>query len=92
MSSLARTINRGALRSLRQTSCVRRGFVPVVSAERIRTPQLTSQVLSTALFSTMSSLKSSAAIDTGAREYDSEINDMASYVHNYKINSDLAVS
>lgn len=40
----------------------------------------------------MSSLKTSAAIDTGAREYDSEINDMASYVHNYKIDSDLAVS
>lgn len=92
MSSLARTINRGAFKSLRQTSCVRRGVVPVVSAERIRTPQLTSRVPSTALFSTMSSLKSSATIDTGAREYDSEINDMASYVHNYKINSDLAVS
>ena len=27
-----------------------------------------------------------------AREYDPEIKDMAKYVHNYKINSDLAVS
>lgn len=28
----------------------------------------------------------------GGREYDPEIKDMASYVHNYKIASDLAVS
>lgn len=28
----------------------------------------------------------------GGREYDPEIKDMASYVHNYKIDSDLAVS
>ena len=27
----------------------------------------------------------------GGREYDPEIKDMASYVHNYKIDSDLAV-
>lgn len=27
----------------------------------------------------------------GGREYDSEIKDMANYVHNYKIDSDLAV-
>jgi 2-methylcitrate dehydratase len=40
----------------------------------------------------MGSLKSGASIDTGVRQYDPEINDMASYVHNYKIDSDLAVS
>jgi len=28
----------------------------------------------------------------GGREYDPEIKDTASYVHNYKIDSDLAVS
>ena len=27
-----------------------------------------------------------------AREYDPEIKDMAKYIHNYKIDSDLAVS
>lgn len=27
----------------------------------------------------------------GAREYDPEIKDMASYVHNYKVDSELAV-
>ena len=27
-----------------------------------------------------------------AREYDPEIKDMAKYIHDYKINSDLAVS
>jgi len=92
MASLARTINSGALRSLRQTNCLKRGFVPGISAGRIRSPQLASRVPSIASFTTMPSLKTSAAIDTGAREYDSEINDMASYVHNYKIDSDLAVS
>jgi len=31
-----------------------------------------------------------ASVDSG-RQYDPEIRDMASYVHNYKIDSDLAV-
>jgi len=92
MSSLARTVNRGAVRSLRQTSCLKRGVVPLTVARKLRTYQPASRVSSIAPFSTMSSLKTSAAIDTGSRAYDSEINDMASYVHNYKIDSDLAVS
>lgn len=45
-------------------------------------------------FSTMAALKanSPAAAVGGGREFDREIKDMASYVHNYKIDSDLAVS
>lgn len=47
----------------------------------------------TASISSLGPLKSSALIATaGLREYDPEIKDMASYVHNYKIDSDLAVS
>lgn len=46
-----------------------------------------------ASISSLGPLKSSAPIAAaGVREYDPEIKDMASYVHNYKIDSDLAVS
>lgn len=40
----------------------------------------------------MTSLKSAAATPAGPREFDPEITDMASYIHNYKIDSELAVS
>lgn len=45
-----------------------------------------------ASFSTMPALNSAAPPTTGAREYDPEIKDMASYIHNGKIDSELAVS
>lgn len=38
----------------------------------------------------MSSLKSSAPAPTGDRQYDPEISDVANYIHNYNIDSDLA--
>ena len=40
----------------------------------------------------MSSLQSAAPIPAGAQKgYDPEIKDMADYIHNYKVDSDLAV-
>lgn len=39
----------------------------------------------------MSALNSSAPSQAPVREHDPEIKDMASYIHNYKVNSDLAV-
>jgi 2-methylcitrate dehydratase len=45
-----------------------------------------------ASFSTMSPLQSGAPAPTGPQKYDTEISDMASYIHNYKIDSELAVS
>ena len=42
--------------------------------------------------STMSGLKGAAAALGGKREYDPEIKDIASYVHNHEIDSELAVS
>jgi 2-methylcitrate dehydratase len=39
----------------------------------------------------MSSLKSAAPPVKGKREYDYEIKDMASYIHNTPIDSELAV-
>lgn len=44
-----------------------------------------------ARFSTMAPLQSTAPAPSVEREYDPEIKDMADYVHNYKIESDLAV-
>ncbi|KAL4781332.1 MmgE/PrpD family-domain-containing protein [Aspergillus varians] len=42
-------------------------------------------------FSTMTSLKSAAPIPAAVqKEYDPEIKDMADYIHNYKVDSDLA--
>jgi 2-methylcitrate dehydratase len=42
-------------------------------------------------FSTMSSLKSAAPPVQSKREYDPEIKDIASYIHNTSIDSELAV-
>ncbi|CAF9937956.1 MAG: ATP-binding cassette transporter CGR1 [Alectoria fallacina] len=38
----------------------------------------------------MAALKSNAPAVAGVREFDPEIKDMASYIHNYKVDSDLA--
>ena len=47
---------------------------------------------SRAHFATTASMKSSTPTMTStSREFDPEIKDMASYIHNYKIDSDLAV-
>lgn len=45
-----------------------------------------------ASLSTMSTIQAPHSAVAGLREYDPEIKDVASYVHNYKIDSDLAVS
>lgn len=39
----------------------------------------------------MTSLKSAAPPVSGKREYDPEIKDIANYIHNVKIDSELAV-
>ena len=39
----------------------------------------------------MSSLKSNAPAKSVAQPFDPEIEDMAKYIHNYKVDSDLAV-
>jgi len=43
-------------------------------------------------FTTIAALKSNApAMTGGSRQFDPEIKDMANYIHNYKVDSDLAV-
>lgn len=42
-------------------------------------------------FSTMSPLQQASPAPTTDKSYDPEIKDMADYIHNYKVDSDLAV-
>lgn len=51
----------------------------------------TARLVAASSFSTMTSLKSVAPPVSGKREYDPEIKDVANYVHNVKIDSELAV-
>ena len=92
MSNLVKSFNRTALRSLRQSSRLSRGLVAATTSGKTQTRRQASQLPSAASYSTMAALQTSAAIDTGVREYDSEINDMTSYIHRYRIDSELAVS
>lgn len=95
MSVSLRQVNRTASRQLQQ-----RPFSRCLTGKRVtqRLPQ-TLQTLNVhqtqpfqSSFSTMVALKSNApAMTGGSREFDPEIKDMASYIHNYKIDSDLAV-
>ena len=97
MSSLLRSVNRAAIRKLSQEPALR-----CSPRRNLQTPLLTSlptssgRMLPAVAFSTMPALNASAGLASaaigGGREYDPEIKDMASYVHNYKIDSDLAVS
>ena len=67
---------------------------PVLSA--LRAPQTavgrtTPARRSAAGFSTMSPLQSGAPPAAAPQQYDAEVADIAAYVHNYKIDSELAV-
>lgn len=96
MPSILRSVSLVAKRNIPQKPlrCSSRRNLP-------QTPLLASlpasarQRIPAASFSTMTSLNASTGLAGaavgGGREYDPEIKDMASYVHNYKIDSDLAV-
>src|SRR5436189_6448274 len=66
-----------------RASSTRHSFSSCISQSKLRA--------STSSFSTMATLKSAALPPTGPVEYDTEIKDMASYIHNYNVDSDLAV-
>lgn len=91
MSSINRSV-RTASRTLR---------IPILQSRALRAPLAISSRANFAApnrtssfrqFSAMSPLQSGAPPPPQAREYDPEIKDIASYVHNTPINSDLAVS
>ena len=94
MSSLLRTVNRTTSRQLQQRSCSRysagrSNLPPPQQPTRTSIVYQSPKIRST--FSTMAVLKSNAPATGGVREFDPEIKYMASYIHNYKIDSDLAV-
>jgi hypothetical protein len=60
-------------------------------ASRISVPTLTPRTPRTPRFSTMAARQSAAPTVPTDRPYDPEIQDMASYIHDYKVDSDLAV-
>ncbi|KAJ8609604.1 hypothetical protein MRB53_039055 [Persea americana] len=90
MASLSRTVLRTTTRSLQ-----RRAIISSTStAPRLiaaTSPKSYSQ-RPAAAFSTMTILKSDAPNPSGPKVYDPEIVDMATYIHNYELNSDLAVT
>lgn len=97
-SVTSRNLTRTALKQLRSTgsttqilrSTSRASGGLITDAQSKQTSQRPSAI---ARFSTMAALRSSAPAAAAApREYDPEIKDIASYVHSYKIDSDLAVS
>ena len=97
MSAFARSVCRSGSKSLRQ-QVTGTGRSSVVGAARpIASQRLAKQSFNfcsrhSAAFSTMPVLQSSAAAPpSGKREFDKEIVDIASYVHSYNVNSDLAV-
>ncbi|GKZ35126.1 ATP-binding cassette transporter CGR1 [Aspergillus brasiliensis] len=58
-----------------------------IARPSLRTPSTFSRV---SRFSTMSPLQHAAPVVPGDKPYDPEIKDMADYIHNYNVNSDLA--
>ena len=93
MSSIAaRSLLRTTTRSLSRSS-----KAPLCSSSRlVQTPLKASrspiaQLQSARAFSTTMAPQSGAPPPGKAPEYDPEIKDMADYIHNYKIDSDLAV-
>ena len=94
MSSLLGTVNRTTSRRLQQRSfsrCLagRSNLKPPQQPTRTSIVHHSPTIRST--FSTMVVLKSNAPATGGVREFDPEIKYLASYIHNYKIDSDLAV-
>lgn len=94
MSALTSTFCRQAARSLRPRPAVAsslRAFRPA-AAHTIR--PIAASRLSRAAFSTTMPTRAdnATAVPGGKNEFDPEVVDVASYVHNHKIDSDLAVS
>jgi 2-methylcitrate dehydratase len=93
MSAFSRNLCSTASRTLRQrTTLSCRAIRPVALGAVASTP-ITTRTAVSAAFSTMSSLKSGPAEVkmSSTREYDPEIKDIASYIHNTPVDSELAV-
>lgn len=94
MSALTSSLCRQAARTLRPRPALAssvRAFRPIaVQAAR---PSVVSRIASASFSTSMPTLSANAAaVPAGKNEFDPEVVDIASYVHNVKIDSDLAVS
>ena len=91
MSAFSRNICSTASRTIRQRASIScKAVRPIALTAAARTPVVQRTAIA-APFSTMPTLKSGAAVPAVAREFDPEITDVANYVHNVKVASDLAV-
>ncbi|KAF1991546.1 2-methylcitrate dehydratase [Aulographum hederae CBS 113979] len=94
MMQSTRSLCSAASRSLRTQAPLRAGrraVRPIASSKVPQTHSLQPRTAASAAFSTMSPLQSGApAVAASANEYDKETKDMADYIHNYKVDSDLA--
>jgi hypothetical protein len=92
MSAVTKAFGRQTFRGVsRTTNCAGRTLATQARTSVLKSLPVKCQLTRAAGFSTMAALKSNAPPSTAVREYDPEINDMANYIHNYKIDSDLAV-
>lgn len=91
MSAFSRNLCSAASRTLRPRAALGCRAVRPIALRAASSTPLSARAAVSAPFSTMSSLKSAAPPVTGPREYDPEIKDVASYVHNTPIDSELAV-
>ena len=92
MSAFSRNICSIASRTIRQRASIScKAVRPIALTATARTP-VVQRTATAAPFSTMPTLRSGAAVPAAAREFDHEIMDVANYVHNVKVDSDLAVS
>ncbi|KAF2190468.1 2-methylcitrate dehydratase [Zopfia rhizophila CBS 207.26] len=90
MSAFSRNLCSAASRSIRQRAGVSCRAVRPIAVKAASTVPIIHRAAVPAPFSTMSPLKSVAPPASSKREYDPEIKDIASYVHNTPIDSDLA--
>lgn len=84
-----------AVRRLTHSSPRTFARIPVSSISRFASPSPIASVRARApvtRFSTMAARQSAAPAAPADRAYDPEIKDMASYIHEYNVDSDLAVS
>lgn len=83
---------RTLLKCLKPAKPFASSILPIFTPRTIRHYKPRYATVMSASLSTNAALKSSTPAAVGIRQYDSEISGMASYVHNFKIDSDLAVS
>ena len=91
MSLLAKNINRGALRQLGRYKCFGRRPLAQPLSVKFGMSSYRHQFRTMVTISKEPGGPTAASISPISREYDSEIKDMANYIHNYKIESELAV-